>query len=128
MLEEDQYGEAAVTHHPACHPEAWSRSHKRRNPCAEALLKAREAHQWALEAAHILELVIERLSQEAENVLHWHLHSLSGSHMQSKSLNRCKRSPSQHRPERHVTFCNPEVEPFLGKCTYGEPQGYLTRA
>ena len=70
MLEEDHCSADAIAHQPACHPEAQSRSHKRRSPHDKALWEAREAHQQVLEAAHILELDIERLSQEAENILH----------------------------------------------------------
>ena len=70
MLEEDQCGVAAIAHQPAHHPETQSRCHERRSPHDKALWEGLEAHQWALEAAHILELDIERLSQEAENVLH----------------------------------------------------------
>ena len=128
MLEEDQHGVAAIAHWPACHPEAQSRSCKRRSPHDKALWEAREAQQWALEAAHILELDIERLNQEAENVLHQHPCSLSGSHLWSRSLNRHKRSPSQCRLEKHVTFCNPEVKPISGEGPYREPRGNLTWA
>ena len=108
---------------PVCHPESWSRSCDRRNPHDEGLW---EAHQQALEVTCRLELYIERLSQEAGSVQHWHPCSPSGSHLQSRSLDRCKRSLSQHRSERHVTLCNPEVELILGKRSYGEAQGHST--
>ena len=120
MLEEDQCGVATITHQPAGHPEAWSRSHERSSPHDEALQEASEAHQWALEAACILELDIKRLSQEAENILHWCPCSLSGSCLQSRSLNRQERSLGWCRPERHVTFCDPEVELISGEGPYGD--------
>ena len=70
MLEEDQCSVATITHWPVHHPEAQSRYHKRRSPHDNALQEAREAHQWALEVVHRLELDIKRLSQEVENILH----------------------------------------------------------
>ena len=94
MLEKDQCRAAAIAHWLACHPEVPSRSHKRRIPHDEALWEAREAHQQAVEATHILELDIKRLSQEVENIPHRHPCSVSGSCLQSKSLNRHKRSLS----------------------------------
>ena len=72
VLEEDQCWAATIAYQPACHPEAQSWSCKRRSPHDKAIWDAREAHQQALEATHLLELDIERLSQEAENILHWH--------------------------------------------------------
>ena len=94
MLEEDQCDGAAATPWPVCHPESQSRSHERRNPHDEALKEAREAHEQALEATHRLELDIKRLSQEVRSVPHQCPHSLSGSHLWSRSLDRCKRSLS----------------------------------
>ena len=67
VLEEGQCRVAAIVHQPACHPEAQSRSHKRRSPHDKALQEAREAHQWVFEATYILELDIKRLILEAEN-------------------------------------------------------------
>ena len=128
MLEEDQCRVAAITHQPVHHPEAQSRSHERKEPHDKALWEAREAHQQALEATLMLELDIKRLSQEAENVLHQHPCSLSGSHLQSGSLDRHEKTLSWHRAERHVTFCDPEVEPILGEDPYGEHWGHLTKA
>ena len=109
-------------------PESQSRSWGSDYPHNEALWKAREAHQWALEATHMLELNIERLTQGVESIQHWCPHSCSSSCHQSKSLDRCERSLSWHRPERHVTFCDPEVEMPSSKRLYREPWGYLTRA
>ena len=94
MLEEDQCWVATTTHWPAYHSEAQSRCHERRSPHDKALWKVREAHQQVLEAACILELDIKRLSHEAENILHQCTCSLSGSCLQSRSLDRCKRSLS----------------------------------
>ena len=128
MLEEDQCGAATIIHQPVHHPEDQSRSHKRRSSHDKALQEAREAHQQVLEVPCILELDIERLGQEVQNSLHWCPLSLSGSCLQSRSLDRHERSLSQCRPERHVTFCHPEAEPILGEDPYGEPQGHLTQA
>ena len=63
-----------------------------------------------------------------ENVLHQCPHSLSDSCLRSKSLDRHGRFLSWCRLERHMTSCNPEVEPISSKGAYGKPQGYLTRA
>ena len=140
VLTDELFAEAGRCHHAGRGP-TWggcppaspaSRSPvqvpQEKKPTQKALWKAREALQWALEAAHILELGIKRLSQEVENIPPWFPHSLSGSHLQHKSLNRYERSLSQCRPERHVTFCGPEVELISGEGPYREPQGYLTRA
>ena len=45
-----------------------------------------------------------------------------------RSLDRHERSPSWHRPERHVTFCNPEVELILSERSYRGPWGHSTGA
>ena len=67
LQEKDKCSPATATYQPFCQPEAWSRSCERRSQHEEALEEAKEAHQWALEAAHRLELDIERLSQEVGN-------------------------------------------------------------
>ena len=128
MLEEDQCSAATAASWSICHPESQSRSHERENPHNEALCEAREAHQQALEATHMLKLNIKRLSQRAEKVQHWCPCSLSSSHLWSRSLDRQWRSSSQHRPERHVTFHDPEVELMSNKRSYREPWGHSTRA
>ena len=109
---------------PSCQMESWSWG--RDYQCDEALQEAREAHWWALEAAHMLELNIDRLSQEVDGIQHQCPHSHS-CHW-GRSLDRCERSPSQHRWERHVTFCNPEERMPLGKRPHRESWGHLIRA
>ena len=128
LQEEDQYGAAAATYQPFSQPEGQSRSRERRRQHDKALQEAREAHQQALEAAHWLELDIERLSQGAGNVQCQYPHGHSGSHWQSKSPDRWEMSPSWCRPERHVTFCEPEVKPFSGGGPHEEPRGHLPQA
>ena len=125
LQEEDQCGVTAAAYQPFSQPEAYSRSCERESWHDEALQEAREAQQWVVEATHRLELDIKRLSQGAGNVQCQHPHSHSGSNWQSKSFDRWERSPSQHRPERHVTFWEPEVEPYSGEGPYQEPWGHL---
>ena len=62
MPEKDKQEAAASTHLLVYQWESQSRSRKREDPHDEALWEAREAHQWALEATHMLEHNIERLS------------------------------------------------------------------
>ena len=85
-LQEDQYGAAATTYKPFSQSEGWSHSCERRSQHNKALHEAREAHKQALEAAHPLELDIERLSQGAWNVQCQCPCSHSDSCLQSKSL------------------------------------------
>ena len=75
----------------------------------------------------MLELNIDRLSQGMESVQDQCYHSHSHSHHQDRSHDRHDRSLSWHRLERHVTFCNPEVEVFSGESPYREFQGHSTR-
>ena len=124
LQEVDQYG-AATAYQPFRQPEGWPRPLERRSQHDETLQEARETHQQVLEAAHQLELDIKRLNQEVGNVQCQHPCSCSDSHWWSKSLDRLERSLSRCRPERHVTFCKPEVEPFLGRGPYWEPKGLL---
>ena len=55
------YPAASKEDAPEAAAEPWSRSRRRENPHNEALWEAREAHQWELKAAHMLESDIERL-------------------------------------------------------------------
>ena len=135
MLEEDQWGAATATSWPICQPESQSRSWKRDEPHDEVLWKAREAHQWVLEATHRLELNIERLRQGVESAQYQCPCSHSSSFPQSRSpdrcersLDRCERSLSWHRLERHVTFHDPEVELISSKRSYWGPWGHFTGA
>ena len=95
----------------ACQWESQSRSRRREDLHHEALQEARKAHQQALEAAHMLEHDIERLSRGVEDTQYPCTHGHSSSHPQSQSLNRCPRCPSRHRLGRRVTFWELEVEP-----------------
>ena len=76
---------------------------KEKRPTWWELQEAREVHWLALEAAHMLELNIERLSQRVGNAQYWCPHSHSSSHLQSRSLDRCERSPDRHEmsPSQH---------------------------
>ena len=66
----------------------------------------------------MLALNIDRLSREADSIQQRCPHNCS--HHWGRSLERCERSPSQHRPERHVTFCNLAERMPLGKRSQGE--------
>ena len=124
MPVEDAWG-AAVAALPSAHQwESWSRSRRREDPHDEALQEAREAHQWALEVAHVLEHDIEKLSWGVEDAWYPWPCSHSSSHPQSKSLDRHQRSPSRHRLERWVTFHEPELEPDSSERTYRGPWGH----
>ena len=107
---EEAQGVAAAAPLSAHQWEFQSRSRRREDPDREALQGARKAHQLVLEAAHMLECDIERLSREVEDIQYPCPHSHSSSHPQSQSLDRDPRSPSRHRWERRVTFWEPEVE------------------
>ena len=102
---------------PIHQQESQSRSIRDQN--SEALQEAREAHQWALEAAHALEWGIERLSWEMGDTPHPCPCSCNGICPWSKSLDRSTRPPSCHRSERRVTFQELEVESESGR-PYGE--------
>ena len=83
----------------------------------KALQEAREVHQQALEAPHILELNIERLSWEADRTKCQH--PIGHSSFLGKFQERHAQSPSPHRLKRHVTF----HEPHKGTSSYERPQG-----
>ena len=130
MLEEDQLGllwlppGPSVKWNPTAGPKG-AKTHTMRPS------KRPETHQWALKAAHMLELNIERLSQGVESTQYWCPHSCSSSPLQSRfldrherSLDRHERSLSQHRLERCVTFQDPEVEPVLSKRSYRGSWGH----
>ena len=111
-----------------------SQSRSRRDQHSKALWEAREAHQWALEAAHTLAWNIERLSWGMEDAPQSHPCSHSANCPWTKSLDRHTRSPSQHRPERQMTFWEPEVDsesgrPYRGskECSLGTHNGGSSR-
>ena len=91
----------------------------------KALQESREVHQWVLEATHILELNIERLSWEANRTKcqHSHSHSCAWGRLQE----RCAQSLSPHRPRRHVTFCEPEEGMSSDERPQREPWAQATR-
>ena len=91
--------------------ESQSRPRGRRDPHEEALWEARVACQRALEAAQVLEIDIERLSQGMRDAQWSHPHSDSNGCQQSQSLDRWSRSSSRTWQERRVTFQELEVEP-----------------
>ena len=64
-------------------------------------------------------------SQEVDGIPHRCLHSHS--HHWGRSLDKCERSPSWHRLERHMTFCNPKEGIPSCKRPHGESQGHFTR-
>ena len=110
-----------------CQWESQSGSRRRKDPHDVA----REAHQWALEAAHMLEWNIERLSQGVESAQYPHPCSCSSRcpwnrslDRHERSLDRHDRSPSWHRLERCVTFQDLEVELFSSERPYRGPQGH----
>ena len=93
MLEEGQRGAAVATPQPSCQMESPSQSQGRHYPHNEVLWEARDAHKQVLEATHMLELNIDRLSKEADGIQCWH----PCSHHWGRSV---ERSLSQHRLER----------------------------
>ena len=134
MPEEDLQGAAGANPLPVCQWESQFRSRKREDPHDEAHWESREAQQWALEATHVLECNIERLSQGVEGAQYTCPHSYSSSCPHSKSLDRhersqniYKRSPSWHRLERWVTFWDPEVELDSSERPYRGPWGHSFR-
>ena len=81
--------------------------------------------QWVLDAVHILEMNIERLSREANNTRCWH--PCSYSHPQGRSQERCVWSLNLHRPKRHVTFCVSEEGISSDEWSQREPQEHSIR-
>ena len=64
-----------------------------------------------LEADHLLEQDIERLSWAASRAKHAkHQHPYSHSHSRGRPQGRHTQSPSPHRPKKHVTFVDKEEE------------------
>ena len=110
---------------PSCHTECHPLTQGRDDLLDKALQEAREAHQWALEAAHILELNIERLSLEANRTrcqcTHGHSHSWS------RFQERHAQSHSPHRPRRHVTFGEAKEGTSSDERPQREPQKQASR-
>ena len=102
---------------PSCQSKSPQRNWVRgKDPHNHALAEAREVHQRALEAAHLLEQNIERLSQaatRAKSARCWH--SYSHSHSRRWPQIRHPQSPSHTRPRKHVTFQNEEDEISSGE-------------
>ena len=109
---------------PSCQTKHYPQTQGRDDLPDKALQEAREVHQWALEAAQILELSIERLSQDVDRTKDWHPHSHS--HSWDRLQERLARSPSPHRPRRHVTFCEPDEGTSSDERPQGGPQGQAT--
>ena len=87
--------------------ESQSRSQRRKDPHDEALREAKEVHHLALEAVHMLEQNIERLSQGVESTQYQCPCSHSSSRSldrHERSLDRREKSLSWHQLERHVIF------------------------
>ena len=70
MLEESQRGATTAALQPSCQTRSCSWSLGRDYQYDEALQEAREAHWRVLEATHMLELNINRLSQEVDGIQH----------------------------------------------------------
>ena len=123
--EEDLWGATAPIPQPGhkTKPCPWAQG--RDNIPDKALQEAREVHQGASEAAHFLELNIERLSQEANRTKCQCPHSHS--HSWGRPQKRHAQSPSPHRPRRHVTFCELEGETSSDEKPQREPWGQVTR-
>ena len=128
-LEEDLRGATASILLPSCQAESCSWTQVRnKDPHDQVLKEAREAHLWVLEAAHLLEQDIERLSQTASRVKHakcWHPYSHS--HSLGRPQGRCVQSLSPHRPKKCVTFLDKEKEMSSGEDPLRQPQGQATR-
>ena len=107
-VEEELWGATVPILQPSHQTKPHSQTQGRDDLHYKALQEAMEGHQWALEATHILELNIERLSWGADRTKCWHPHSCSCS--QSRLQERHAQSMSPHRMKRHVTFCEPEEE------------------
>ena len=113
---------------PSCQTKSPQRTQVRgKDPLDCALAEARDAHQRALEAAHLLQQNIERLSWAATRVKSagcWHScsHSCSRRWPQGRHL----WSPSPTRPRKHVTFWNQEDEISSGEDPSRELLGQVT--
>ena len=77
ILAEGQSGTAAAVLQPSCQMRSHSPSRVRDHPHDKALWDTKEAHWWALEAAHMLDLNIDRLSWEVDDIPHHCHHSHS---------------------------------------------------
>ena len=100
---------------------------RNKDPHDQALSEAREVYQRALEATHVLEWNIERLSWVANRVKStelWHPYSHSCSRRRSQG--RHAWSPSSHRLRKHVTFQDQEEETSSREGPSREPQGQAT--
>ena len=95
---------------PSQQTEPYSQAQGGEWPHSKALQEAKEAHQWALEAVHMLEQSIERLSwgdyQPRCQCSYSHCHS------QGRIQEWHLPTPCPHRTRRHVTFCEPKEETF----------------
>ena len=124
-LEEDLWGATVPIPQHSCQtkPHPWTRG--RDDLPDKALQEAREVHQRALDATHVLELNIERLSWEANRTKCQYPHGCS--HSLGIPQERHTWSPSTHRPRRHVTFHEPEKETSSDERLQRETWGWVTR-
>ena len=97
------------------------------DPHYQPLNKAREAHWRALEATHLLEQDIERLSWAASRAKHakcWHPYSHSCSRGGPKGCMLSLQGPIG--PKKHVTFLDEEEEMSSGEDLLRELWGWVT--
>ena len=123
--EEDLGGATASILQPCCQTEShhwiWVRNEDSHH---QALNGAREAHQRALEAIHLLEQNIERLSwQPATQNLPNAGAPIAAAAPGGRPQERHAQSLSPHRLQKHVTFLDQEEETSSGKGPLREHQG-----
>ena len=116
-------GAGAAILQPSHQTKPHSQTRGRDNLHTKALQEARAAHQWTLDAVHVLEMNIKRLSQEANSTKCKHHHSCSQGRLQGRHV----WSLNPHRPKRCVTFCEPEKGTSSDERPQREPKGHLTR-
>ena len=114
-------GATAFTLWPSQLTEPYSWVQGGKQPHSKALQEAKEAHQWALEVAHMLEQSIDRLGRGDYQPKH---HSYSWGRIQEW----CLPSPSAHRPRGCISFHEPKEETSADEepqreCSTGEEMG-----
>ena len=128
-LGEDLQGATAPILWPSCQTKFchWTQG-RNEDPHNQALSETREAYRRALEATHLLEQSIKRLSQAADRAKSakcWHPYSHS--HSRGGPQGRHAQSPSHNRLRKHLTFQDQEEETSSREGPLGEPQGQVTR-
>ena len=126
-LEEDLGGATASILWPNCQTKSHCRTWVRgKDPHDQALNEARETHHRALEATHLLEQNIERLSQAASRVKAakcWHAYSCS--HSRRRPQGRHPWSPAPWA-EKACDFLDQEEEMSTGEGPLRDSQGQVT--